>query len=111
MDEREFLARANLRPGALQIWLETGWLVPTFRGGVWHYLEIDLARAQLIRDLQQDLGINDDGIAVVLDLVDQVGGLRQVLREILQALQAQPDTIRRQIADDIRGTWPNMKPN
>jgi chaperone modulatory protein CbpM len=74
-------------------------------------LEIDLARAQLIRDLQQDLGINDEGIAVVLDLVDQIGGLRQVLRGILQALQAQPDTIRRQIADEIRGTSPNMTPN
>ena len=103
MDEREFLARADLHLDALQIWLETGWLVPTFQEGVWHYLEIDLARAQLIRDLQHDLGINDDGITVVLDLVDQVGGLRQVLQEVLRALQAQPDAIRRQIADGMRG--------
>ena len=62
-----------------------------------------LARAQLIRDLQHDLGINDDGVAVVLDLIDQVGGLRQVLQEVLRALQAQPDAIRRQIADGMRG--------
>ncbi|MCJ2049179.1 chaperone modulator CbpM [Methylobacterium sp. J-070] len=99
MDEREFLARADLRPDKLQIWLETGWLVPAFREGVWHYVEIDLARAQLIRDLQHDLGINDDGIAVVLDLIDQVGGLRHVLQAILRALQAQPAAIRRQIVD------------
>ncbi|SFM47048.1 MerR family transcriptional regulator [Methylobacterium pseudosasicola] len=100
MDEREFLARADLRPDRLRIWLETGSLAPSFREGVWHYCEIDLARARLIRDLQDDLGINDEGIAVVLDLVDQVGGLRHVLQAVLRALRAQPDAIRRQIADD-----------
>ncbi|MGG3810106.1 chaperone modulator CbpM [Methylorubrum rhodesianum] len=109
MDEREFLSRADLRADALQIWLDTGWILPTFREGVCHYFEIDLARAQLIHDLQRDVGINDDGIAVVLDLIDQVGGLRQVLREVLRALQAQPDAIRRQIADGMRGEEPIMK--
>jgi len=100
MDEREFLARADLRPDRLQIWLETSSLVPSFREGVGHYCEIDLARAQLIRDLQHDLGINDEGIAVVLDLVDQVSGLRHVLQAVLRALRTQPDAIRRQIADE-----------
>ena len=99
MDAREFQARADLRPDKLEIWLESGWLLPAFREGVWQYVEIDLARAQLIRDLQHDLGINDDGVAVVLDLIDQVGGLRHVLQAILRALQAQPDVVRRQIAD------------
>ena len=54
---------------------------------------------QLIRDLQHDLGINDDGIAVVLDLIDQNGGLRHVLQAIVRALQAQPDIVRRQIVE------------
>lgn len=99
MDAREFQARSDLRPDTLEIWLESGWLRPALREGVWHYVEIDLARAQLIRDLQHDLGINDDGIAVVLDLIDQNGGLRHVLQAIVRALQAQPDIVRRQIVD------------
>jgi chaperone modulatory protein CbpM len=99
MDAREFQARSDLRPDTLEIWLESGWLRPAFREGVWHYVEIDVARARLIRDLQTDLGINDDGIPVVLDLIDQVGGLRHVLRAMLRALQAQPDLVRRQIVE------------
>jgi chaperone modulatory protein CbpM len=100
MDEGEFLARADLRPDRLQIWLEIGSLVPAFREGAWHYVEIDLARVQLIKDLQHDLGINDEGIAVVLDLVDQVGGLRHALQAVLRALRTQPAAIRRQIAEE-----------
>ena len=30
-----------------------------------------------------DLGVNDEGIAVILDLVDQLHGLRRTLRELL----------------------------
>ncbi|GAB6841771.1 chaperone modulatory protein CbpM [Methylorubrum rhodinum] len=99
MDTREFQARSDLNADTLQIWLESGWLRPAFREGVRHYVEIDVARAQLIGDLRHDLGINDDGIAVVLDLVDQVGGLRHVLQAILRALRAQPDVVRRQIIE------------
>jgi chaperone modulatory protein CbpM len=111
MEQREFLARSDLRADALNIWLETGWLVPMFRDGVHHYFEIDLARVQLIHDLQHDLGINDEGVAVVLDLIDQVGGLRHVLREVLRALQAQPSAIRRQIAEGMRGAEPIIEAN
>jgi hypothetical protein len=38
-----------------------------------------VARAQLIRDLKDDLGVNDEGVGVILNLVDQVHGLRRVL--------------------------------
>ncbi|KMO37239.1 hypothetical protein VQ02_13860 [Methylobacterium variabile] len=111
MDAREFQARTDLRPDTLRVWLESGWLRPAFRESVRQYIEIDLARAQLIRDLQHDLGINDDGVAVVLDLIDQVGGLRHVLQAILRALQAQPEGVRRQIVDACAAQRPIPPPN
>jgi chaperone modulatory protein CbpM len=46
------------------------------------YSDVDLARANLIGDLQ-DLGANDESIPIILDLIDQVHGLRRVLRELL----------------------------
>ena len=52
------------------------------------FSSVDLARAYLIRDLQ-DLGVNDDGIPIILDLVDQVHGLRYVLRELLSTIKTQ----------------------
>ncbi|MGV7029615.1 chaperone modulator CbpM [Methylobacterium symbioticum] len=111
MDAREFQARTDLRPDTLRIWLESGWLRPAAQENVWQYVEIDLARAQLIQDLQHDLGINDDGVAVVLDLIDQVGGLRNVLQAILRALQAQPEMVRRQIVDACAAQGPISPPN
>lgn len=41
--------------------------------------DIDAARALFIRDLQGDFGVNDEGIDLVLHLVDQVHGLRRAL--------------------------------
>lgn len=38
---------------------------------------------------------------MILDLVDQVHGLRRTLRELLSAIHAQSDTMRRQIAAEI----------
>ena len=45
--------------------------------------EVDAARAHLIHDLQKDLGVNEAGIDVILDLLDQLYGLRCTLREEL----------------------------
>jgi hypothetical protein len=41
--------------------------------------DVDAARALFIRDLQGDFGVNDEGIDLVLHLVDQVHGLRRAL--------------------------------
>jgi chaperone modulatory protein CbpM len=70
------------------------------------FSEADLARAALIRDLKDDLGVNDEGVAVVLGLVDQIHGLRRTLSDLLQAVRAQPEAVQRQIANDLRGVEP-----
>jgi chaperone modulatory protein CbpM len=44
---------------------------------------MDLARAQLIRDLRDDIGVNNEGIGVILNLVDQLHGIRSVLQTLL----------------------------
>ena len=45
--------------------------------------EIDVARARLILDLQQNMGVNDPGVGVILHLLDQVHGLRSALSDLL----------------------------
>jgi chaperone modulatory protein CbpM len=42
-----------------------------------------MARAQLIQDLRRDLGVNDEAIPIILDLIDQVHGLRRLLRGLV----------------------------
>jgi chaperone modulatory protein CbpM len=85
----EFLQRAQLDRETLEVWIEEEWLVPRGTPEEFSFSEADVARAQLIRDLKQDLGVNDEGIGVALNLLDQVHGLRKALADMLQSLHEQ----------------------
>ena len=104
METREFLVHARLTSEVLEAWIDAGWLLPCREGDAHRFSDIDLARCQLIRDLKHDLGINDEGIPVILDLVDQMHGLRRTLRSLLATIEAQSDATRHRITADIRAT-------
>jgi chaperone modulatory protein CbpM len=87
MEADEFVLQARIDAETLHTWLEAGWLAPRRDAGHARYSEIDLARAHLINDLN-DLGINDAGVPVILDLVDQLHGLRRALRQLLTAARS-----------------------
>ncbi len=97
MEAREFLMQAQLDDVMLAAWIDAEWLHPRSHEGIWRFSEMDLARAQLILELKHDLGVNDEGVTVVLDLVDQINGLRRVLGRLLPAIQALPASTRQQI--------------
>ena len=81
----EFLERARVDQATLEIWIEEEWLIPARHSGPqapdWNFSEVDVARARLIRDLMDDLGVNAEGVGIVLRLVDQLHGLRAALAE------------------------------
>lgn len=79
----EFLSRMQLDQETLEVWIEEQWLIPDETAGEPAFSEIDLARAKLIRDLKQDMGVNNEGIGIILDLLDQVHSLRQAMAETL----------------------------
>ena len=106
IDRREFQMRARIETETLQAWIEANWLIPGQGEAAPSFSEADLARAALIRDLKDDLGVSDEGVAVVLGLVDQIHGLRRTLSDLLQAVRAQPEAVQRQIANDLRGVEP-----
>ena len=81
----EFLDRAQLDLQTLEVWIEEEWLVPSGPATEPAFSEADLARAKLIQDLVQDLGVNEEGVGVILNLLDQVHGLRKALAEVLQS--------------------------
>jgi chaperone modulatory protein CbpM len=82
METREFIDRSHLDTRTLDAWIEAEWLVPLTSGKAFLFSEADLARARLIRDLKVDFGVNDEGIAIVLHLLDQLHGLRCLVRDI-----------------------------
>jgi len=84
INKQAFLVRAELRHETLEAWIEEEWLIPSEAAREVTFSDVDLARAQLIRDLKDDLGVNDEGVGVILHLVDQVHGLRRMLTELLR---------------------------
>jgi chaperone modulatory protein CbpM len=83
----DFLERARLDRQTLDVWIEEEWLIPTRSATELAFSEVDLARAELIRDLTRDLGVNDAGVGVILNLVDQVHGLRKALADVLRSMR------------------------
>ena len=109
VETREFLLTAHLKAEALEAWIDAGWLAPRDNGEGRHFSQVDLARVQLIHDLQ-DLEVNDDAIPVILDLVDQLHGLRRVLRDVLSSVAAQAEAPRRPVSSAITDTvWQERK--
>ena len=79
ISKQEFLVRSGLEEQTLDVWLEEQWLLPDQTSAGLNFSDIDIARARLIQDLQTDLGVNDEGVGVILHLVDQLHGLRKAL--------------------------------
>jgi chaperone modulatory protein CbpM len=106
LESHEFLLRAQLSTATLEAWIEAGWLVPRQAGPERGFSELDLARAWLIRDLRDSMGVNDEGVAVVLGLLDQMHGLRYALRRMSSALHSVPEPLRRDILAQLPAAGP-----
>jgi chaperone modulatory protein CbpM len=67
----------------LREWAALGWISIEESEAGEPLSEADEARCNLICDLKQDIGVNDEGVDVILNLLDQIHGLRRALRETL----------------------------
>jgi chaperone modulatory protein CbpM len=95
ISKQDFLDRAQLDRDTLEVWIQEEWLVPSGTAPEVAFSEADLARAELIRDLMRDLGVNEEGVGVILNLLDQMHGLRRALADTQQSVRqrsAPPDT-------------------
>lgn len=93
---------AGLDRAELVRWVENRWVLPDDTGGRWEFRQVDIARVELIRDIRSELAIDDEAMALVLGLLDQVYSLRRQLRRLTAALETQPPEIR----DAIRRALP-----
>ncbi len=80
----EYISREWLRPIASD---EEGWL----------FEEIDIARLELVCHLMQDISVNDEGMEIVLSLLDQLYGTRTHVETLKQAIAQQPTEIQTDI--------------
>lgn len=93
---------SGLKRAELRRWVAEGWVVPERDDGEPRFREIDVARLQMIVQIRRDMRIAEEGMPLVLSLVDQMYGLRNELRRLAEAIEAQPEPVRRSITEHRR---------
>jgi chaperone modulatory protein CbpM len=79
LTEAQLCLELKIEREVLDRWIGDGWIVPATEGAS-GLADIDMARARLILELERDLGVNAAGLGIILDLIDQIHGLRLALR-------------------------------
>ncbi len=94
LTERDIVAKVqHVTVTRLRVWVRQGWIRPTAKVKE-GYSEADMARAALIRDLEDKLGFDEEQVPVLLNLIDQIHGLRAELKTVLTVLDDLPDDVR-----------------
>ncbi|AVA20801.1 chaperone modulator CbpM [Rhizobium sp. LEGMi198b] len=101
MNESEFRLRLEIDNAVLDVWIEQGWLIPETTGEGRHFREADLARGQLILDLINAMGVNEPGVDLVMDLVDQLHALRGTLRDLTDAVCHQDADVQEHVLSEL----------
>ena len=84
----EIVAEIAVAPTELNAWIEQEWVLPAREGGTHVFNEADIARVRLICELRRDMEVNDEAVPVILQLLDQIYGLRETLAELHAAIDA-----------------------
>ncbi|MBD9526006.1 MULTISPECIES: hypothetical protein [Paracoccus] len=66
------------------------------------FRDLDIARLHLVVDLSEGYHLDDEALALVLSLVDQLHGLRGDMRAILDAVAREPAETRIRLKTAIR---------
>ena len=88
---------ARIDRATLEEYIERKWLKPIPHKQDWQFEEIDIARMQLVYHLTEKINVNDEGIDIVLSLMDQLYGTRALMRNIAQAINKQTPDIQAEI--------------
>ena len=97
----------GLRLPDLERWIDNDWVRPGHDGHAYVFVEVDVARIRLIRELRDELQIDEDALPVVLMLLDQLYDLRRRMRELGTAIERTvPDKIRQVLARDLAKSGP-----
>ncbi|MGZ2384875.1 transcriptional regulator [Rhizobium leguminosarum] len=101
MDDLEFRLYLKIDVVQLDLWIEQGWLIPETSGERRQFRDADLARAQLILDLMGNMGVNEAGVDVVMDLIDQVHGLRGTMGKLMTAISKQERDVQHRLFESL----------
>jgi chaperone modulatory protein CbpM len=96
--EQEVVEIVAVPAKRLRAWVRRGLLRPEAVRGAPLFADVDVARAALLKELSDDLAIDEESVEIVVSLLDQMHGLRAELKALAKAIDAQPEPVRIEIA-------------
>jgi chaperone modulatory protein CbpM len=97
MNDLEFCRILSIETATLKVWVEQKWIIPRGTPESAAYEDADVARGRLILDLIHSMGVNEAGVDVVIDLVDQVNSLRERMGRVIEAVRQQDVEVQRKL--------------
>ncbi len=83
-------------------WIAYEWVRPDRPAGRYQFRAVDVARVRLIRELRDEMQVNEEALPVVLSLLDQLYDLRRRVRELGVAVgRTVPEELRQELARDL----------
>ncbi|MBB4482651.1 chaperone modulator CbpM [Rhizobium etli] len=101
MDDHEFRLCLKIDVVQLNFWVERGWLIPEMAGEGRQFREADVARGRLILDLMGNMGVNEAGVDVVMDLIDQLYGIRGTMGKLVTAIGRQDRQVQQRLVESL----------
>ena len=108
MDDHEFCLRLKIEVTELELWIREGWLAPQIAEHQRRFRDADLACARLILDLTHGMGVNEAGVDIVMDLVDQLHGMRGAMRDIITVVSGDDVALQQRLVaalDKLHTIW------
>ncbi len=103
VDEKEVLSRiASVSAAQLRIWVSEEWVRPARNDAGFVFNEADVARVRLVNMLHNELEVGGEAMPIILSLIDQLHDLREQMRIISEAIDAQPNEIRSKLLETAR---------
>ena len=98
---------SGLQQRDVERWISNEWVRADRHAGTYVFQAIDVARVRLIRELRDEMEVNEAALPIVLSLLDQLYDMRRRMRELSDALQqAAPDEVRRKLAEHLAKQMP-----
>ncbi|GDX39551.1 hypothetical protein LBMAG20_17660 [Methylocystaceae bacterium] len=88
---QDFLLLIRIDDSTLDEWLKDEFLSPYQVENDFIFSEIDVARAHLILDLQNNMGVNNPGLSIILHLIDQMHSMRRLMSDVVTTLEKPSD--------------------
>ena len=86
----------------VELFVSRRWLIPSQTEPHLLFAEIDRARAQLLRDLHLDMGLDEEALPTVLRLMDRMYRMREDMRRLCAAIASQPEEVQQAIMARMR---------